>query len=1198
MSCRKKLEEIYEAVCNEIPFPVLAFRSAYAISIVSQFPYRHIQIILRLYSSPAEILMGFDVDSCSMGFDGSQVYMTPRCHQALVRQMNTVDMTRRSPTYEMRLAKYADRGFEVEVPSLNRDRIDPMIFERPWDDVRGLAKLLLLEKLRTPEARYAYRERSTGNRSGESWKMQAMMQDPYLKKRLEYSNEKASDYSTVFLPWGPQWTAKKIRKLMMTKDIVLNSDWSEQYNNRGYHTHPCFIGTLEEVEKDCCGACPPIPKDVDPETLECFVRGPLSFIVDDPGRQTIGSFHPITDGDWSDGAYLSKESEKLAIAANSGDLKTLEELLQNGLSPDTPDALGRTPLHIAVLANQLEVAKFLIDKGADPAVHMKDGRNVIHIACEYGYLDMLALLLEKLRLSKKDSSEGEESTDSLDLDEVNPTTQLAGLHYAILFGHVDCVEYLLNNGAMCDKMIWSSDKNYAVSVMVLAAHTECFSHEVAIDLYKLLHSHGASLKLVDNQFNNVMHMLCSFNYIHFMQYLMENDPVAVSLCSELNNSLQTPLHIAVTNGYYTMARMMIEHGVVISVAEESLHTLNAKRKRDKRLNRYGYNDCTLDQIQPLLHLALQPMSEASMAFVEYLLEKGVDVNAVFNNQTALDIVLNNRFYLSEEDKLTEESNSQKAAKLLIGYAEKELQKMEAGSYVATAIQQFIQSQRDQIRVPQRSMWLKHQTAEQEEIRRKEYKALDARGAMRWNEIVEIKGPVAKVKGRQRMQLGYYQRDQSGPCGTVRDGKALQGEQRLKALGEEFQRNMETQSRSIVANTNAGMINGYTSFTVYCEASEYGWRSNATATDKEAEKYAELFDAVKRGDCATVRRLCTPGKQGMCTHLLVSGYDNLSPLGIAIVQGNREMIALIFELLLIQYTPIRVNRKVSKSARISNYALVTGEESDDEETFVDPNSDASLIVNTCDVNVLFTEQCQFDMTGCPSYKSYPSVNRRYYGYQNQNNEEESKKESCTLLQYLIYRGDASLLEFCMQQLSVLSACVLQKDVEANRFKDEEKHIEKSVMNVIFTANNEYSYNSKNTNLFFPAVASDNLDVIHVLMKYTMLGLEVLREQDVKPKEKKGKVVHDDDVSDEEYSDSCDEEESDKMEVEDDKEEEANQKPSEDSEYADSDEEEMRSMQQFRTEGKKAEEARRVNVGLVDSSHCRASSPFCWRREWDP
>ena len=127
---RKKLNEIYEAVCNEIPYTALAFRSAYAISIVSQFPYRHIQIVLRLYSSPAEILMGFDVDSCSCGFDGKQVYMTPRCHQALIRQMNTVDMTRRSPTYELRLAKYADRGFEVEVPLLQREKIDPMILRK------------------------------------------------------------------------------------------------------------------------------------------------------------------------------------------------------------------------------------------------------------------------------------------------------------------------------------------------------------------------------------------------------------------------------------------------------------------------------------------------------------------------------------------------------------------------------------------------------------------------------------------------------------------------------------------------------------------------------------------------------------------------------------------------------------------------------------------------------------------------------------------------------------------------------------------------------------------------------------------------------------------------------------------------------------------------------------------------------------
>ena len=33
------------------------------------FPYRNIQTVLRLYKSQSEILLGFDVDSCCVGFD-------------------------------------------------------------------------------------------------------------------------------------------------------------------------------------------------------------------------------------------------------------------------------------------------------------------------------------------------------------------------------------------------------------------------------------------------------------------------------------------------------------------------------------------------------------------------------------------------------------------------------------------------------------------------------------------------------------------------------------------------------------------------------------------------------------------------------------------------------------------------------------------------------------------------------------------------------------------------------------------------------------------------------------------------------------------------------------------------------------------------------------------------------------------------
>ncbi len=46
--------------------------------------------------------------------------------------------------------------------------------------------------------------------------------------------------------------------------------------------------------------CPPTPPDLEEDNP--FVSGPLKFLVDDPGRQRIGSFHPITEGDWSAGA--------------------------------------------------------------------------------------------------------------------------------------------------------------------------------------------------------------------------------------------------------------------------------------------------------------------------------------------------------------------------------------------------------------------------------------------------------------------------------------------------------------------------------------------------------------------------------------------------------------------------------------------------------------------------------------------------------------------------------------------------------------------------------------------------------------------------------------------------------------------------------------------------------------------------------
>lgn len=62
-----KLLELFDAVQAACPYEIRAFRSTHAITLVSRYPFRHVQIVLRLYNSPSEILQGFDVDSCAAG---------------------------------------------------------------------------------------------------------------------------------------------------------------------------------------------------------------------------------------------------------------------------------------------------------------------------------------------------------------------------------------------------------------------------------------------------------------------------------------------------------------------------------------------------------------------------------------------------------------------------------------------------------------------------------------------------------------------------------------------------------------------------------------------------------------------------------------------------------------------------------------------------------------------------------------------------------------------------------------------------------------------------------------------------------------------------------------------------------------------------------------------------------------------------
>lgn len=163
---------------------------------------------------------------------------------------------------------------------------------------------------------------------------------------------------------------------------------------------------------DCCGYCPVPKTDEEKEIAEkeskIYVSGTISFIRDDPGRQQIGSFNPLTDDDWTEMAYVGNTA-RLCAAIVDGDLEHVEDwLAQEGVNPDTRDFTGRTPLHLAVMSSTPEIVRRIVDAGARLVARLADGRTALHLATARGNVEIVKILMDK---SVANEAEYEEKQD-------------------------------------------------------------------------------------------------------------------------------------------------------------------------------------------------------------------------------------------------------------------------------------------------------------------------------------------------------------------------------------------------------------------------------------------------------------------------------------------------------------------------------------------------------------------------------------------------------------------------------------------------------------------------------------------------------------------------------------------------------------------------------------------------------------------
>lgn len=266
--------------------------------------------------------------------------------------------------------------------------------------------MLVLERLPTTTAREAYLNKRRQERGRPTFYRGHHFLGGNIKDNHEdevadwLSEEEVSNYHTFTVPYGQNFHAKRIEKLCYTRDLLLNAEWNQPKDRDVYlHRHPAFFGRVEDVIEDCCGSCP-VPrgddeKEVAEKEAEIYISGKVSFLIDDPGRQQIGSFNPLTEQDWTDMAYVGNTA-RLCQSIVDGDIDDiLNWLSQEEADPNKRDYTGRSPLHLAVMASTPEVVKCLVDHGARLTARLADGRTALHLAASRGNTGMIKLLMEK-----------------------------------------------------------------------------------------------------------------------------------------------------------------------------------------------------------------------------------------------------------------------------------------------------------------------------------------------------------------------------------------------------------------------------------------------------------------------------------------------------------------------------------------------------------------------------------------------------------------------------------------------------------------------------------------------------------------------------------------------------------------------------------------------------------------------------------
>lgn len=127
----------------------------------------------------------------------------------------------------------------------------------------------------------------------------------------------------------------------------------------------------------------------------------------------------------------------------SRDIASLKQsLASKEVDLEARDPVGRTALHLAVIAASAEICQCLIDNGASLDAWTEQGEAVVHLAAKRGELDVLHAIMKPLE-GKKPATQGNATTDdekkdrTVHVDCFTEKHRMSPLYIAVALGKLE-----------------------------------------------------------------------------------------------------------------------------------------------------------------------------------------------------------------------------------------------------------------------------------------------------------------------------------------------------------------------------------------------------------------------------------------------------------------------------------------------------------------------------------------------------------------------------------------------------------------------------------------------------------------------------------------------------------------------------------------------------------------------------------------